>query len=116
MGGGYQGGFTPVYPIKVNQQQPVVAQVVKGQQLAGVQRIGLEAGSKPELIAILAQVQNTPATIVCNGYKDAHFIRLALMAEKLGHQVFLVVEKLSELSLILTEAQRVGVAPRLGVR
>lgn len=113
---GYQGGFTPVYPIKVNQQQPVVAQVVKGQQLAGVQRIGLEAGSKPELIAILAQVQNTPATIVCNGYKDAHFIRLALMAEKLGHQVFLVVEKLSELSLILTEAQRVGVAPRLGVR
>lgn len=113
---GYQGGFTPVYPIKVNQQQPVVEQIVRGQQLAGVKRIGLEAGSKPELIAILAQVHQQPATIVCNGYKDAHFIRLALMAEKLGHQVFLVVEKLSELPLILAEAERVGVSPRLGVR
>jgi len=112
----YQGGFTPVYPIKVNQQQPVVEQIVRGQQRAGVERIGLEAGSKPELIAILAQVQQQPATIVCNGYKDAHFIRLALMAEKLGHQVFLVVEKLSELPLILAESERVGVAPRLGVR
>lgn len=112
----YQGGFTPVYPIKVNQQQPVVEQIIKGQQLAGVERIGLEAGSKPELIAILAQARDVKATIVCNGYKDAHFIRLALMAEKLGHRVFLVVEKLSELPLILAEAERLGVSPRLGVR
>ena len=112
----YQGEFTPVYPIKVNQQQPVVEQIVRGQQLAGVQSIGLEAGSKPELIAILAQLGDTAATIVCNGYKDAHFIRLALMAEKLGHKVFLVVEKLSELPLILTEAERLQVRPRLGVR
>ena len=112
----YRGSFTPVYPIKVNQQQPVVEQIVRGQELAGVDSIGLEAGSKPELIAILAQVRETRATIVCNGYKDAHFIRLALMAEKLGHRVFLVVEKLSELPLILAEAERLGVQPRLGVR
>lgn len=112
----YRGTFTPVYPIKVNQQQPVVEQIVRGQELAGVESIGLEAGSKPELIAILAQVRDTRATIVCNGYKDAHFIRLALMAEKLGHRVFLVVEKLSELPLILAEAERLQVQPRLGVR
>ncbi len=113
---GYQGGFTPVYPIKVNQQQPVVAQIVAGQQQAGLERIGLEAGSKPELIAVLAQARNIKANIVCNGYKDAHFIRLALMAEKMGHNVFLVIEKMSELPLILREAERVGVKPRLGVR
>lgn len=112
----YQGGFTPVYPIKVNQQQPVVEALVKGQIQAGTERIGLEAGSKPELIAVLAQAQGHKATIVCNGYKDAHFIRLALMAEKMGHQVFLVVEKLSELPLILTEAKRLQVTPRLGIR
>ncbi|WP_246624567.1 biosynthetic arginine decarboxylase [Oceanobacter mangrovi] len=112
----YQGTFCPVYPIKVNQQQPVVAQIIAGQQQAGVERIGLEAGSKPELIAVLAQARNVKANIVCNGYKDAHFIRLALMAEKMGHNVFLVIEKMSELPLILREAERVGVKPRLGVR
>tara|TARA_R110001583_G_scaffold41166_10_gene131093 strand:+ start:1974 stop:3872 length:1899 start_codon:yes stop_codon:yes gene_type:complete len=112
----YQGGFTPVYPIKVNQQQPVVAQIVAGQRLAGIERIGLEAGSKPELIAVLAQTRDIKATIICNGYKDAHFVRLALMAEKMGHHVFLVIEKLSELPMILREAERVGVKPRLGVR
>lgn len=118
----YQGGFTPVYPIKVNQQCPVVEQLIKGQQLAGIQSIGLEAGSKPELIAVLAQLQSPStgehqaATIVCNGYKDIHFIRLALMAEKLGHKVFLVIEKLSELTLILQQAKELKVTPRLGVR
>ncbi|MDO6749717.1 arginine decarboxylase, partial [Gilvimarinus sp. 1_MG-2023] len=83
---------------------------------AGIERIGLEAGSKPELIAVLAQTRDIKATIVCNGYKDAHFVRLALMAEKMGHHVFLVIEKLSELPMILREAERVGVQPRLGVR
>ncbi|MCY0965781.1 biosynthetic arginine decarboxylase [Parathalassolituus penaei] len=112
----YHGQFTPVYPIKVNQQQPVVEQIVRGQQMAGIERIGLEAGSKPELIAVLAQARDHKATIVCNGYKDAHFIRLALMGEKMGHQVFLVIEKMSELPLILREADRLGVTPRLGVR
>lgn len=112
----YQGRFTPVYPIKVNQQRPVVEQIVKGQKQAGIERIGLEAGSKPELIAVLAQARDHKAVIVCNGYKDQHFIRLALMAEKMGHQVYLVIEKMSELPMILREAERVGVTPRLGVR
>ncbi len=113
---GYEGPFVPVYPIKVNQQQPVVAEVVKGQRLAGCERVGLEAGSKPELIAVLSQLGEQPGLIVCNGYKDRHFIRLALLAEKLGHQVFLVIEKLSELPLILAQAKELGVSPRLGIR
>lgn len=120
----YQGGFTSVYPIKVNQQQRVVAEIILGQQHFAQQSIGLEAGSKPELIAVLAQLQsqsneNTalkPATIVCNGYKDRQFIRLALMAEKIGHTVFLVIEKLSELPLILDEAKQLNVSPRIGIR
>ncbi|GGY53180.1 biosynthetic arginine decarboxylase [Bacterioplanes sanyensis] len=113
---GYDGPFVPVYPIKVNQQQPVVAEVVQGQRLAGCERVGLEAGSKPELIAVLSQLGEQPGLIVCNGYKDRHFIRLALLAEKLGHQVFLVIEKLSELPLILAQAKELGVSPRLGIR
>lgn len=112
----YQGGYTPVYPIKVNQQQPVVEHIITGQHQAGVTQIGLEAGSKPELLAVLAQVQGHQALIICNGYKDRHFIRLALMAEKLGHRVFLVIEKISELCVILEEAQRLKVKPRLGLR
>ena len=112
----YRGGYTPVYPIKVNQQQPVVEHIIAGQQAAGIAQIGLEAGSKPELLAVLAQVQGHQALIVCNGYKDRHFIRLALMAEKLGHRVFLVIEKISELTVILQEAQRLNVQPRLGLR
>ncbi|WP_419812087.1 biosynthetic arginine decarboxylase [Bacterioplanoides sp.] len=112
----YNGKFTPVYPIKVNQQQPVVEQLLAGQKLAGVERLGLEAGSKPELIAVLAQLGSNPGVVVCNGYKDSHFIRLALMAEKMGHQVFIVIEKLSELPLVLAEAQRLNVKPRLGIR
>lgn len=112
----YSGGFTPVYPIKVNQQQPVVEQLLEGQRLAGVESLGLEAGSKPELIAVLAQLGNKAGTVVCNGYKDAHFIRLALMAEKMGHRVFIVIEKLSELPLVLAQAKRLQVKPRLGIR
>jgi len=112
----YNGDFTPVYPIKVNQQQPVVEQLLQGQREAGLTRLGLEAGSKPELIAVLSQLGDQPGTVVCNGYKDRHFVRLALMAEKMGHNVFLVIEKLSELPLILAEAQRLGVSPRLGIR
>ncbi|ASP38160.1 arginine decarboxylase [Bacterioplanes sanyensis] len=113
---GYQGPFVPVYPIKVNQQRPVVEQIVRGQQRAGCDLVGLEAGSKPELIAVLSQLGETRGLIVCNGYKDRHFIRLALLAEKLGHQVFLVIEKLSELPLILEQAEQLQVTPRLGIR
>ncbi len=118
----YQGQFRSVYPIKVNQQQRVIEELIHGQKLAG-QPIGLEAGSKPELMAVLALAgtMNTeqsvsPATIICNGYKDAHYIRLALLGEKLGHHVYIVVEKLSEAALILREAKALNVTPRLGVR
>jgi len=111
----YQGHYTSVYPIKVNQQRRVVEELINGQKQSG-QSIGLEAGSKPELMAVLAMAGNTNATIVCNGYKDRHYIRLALLGEKLGHRVYLVVEKQSELDLILEEANILNVKPRLGIR
>ena len=118
---GYQGAFTSVYPIKVNQQRRVVEELVAGQIQQG-QAIGLEAGSKPELMAVLSMCaaeqkkQRQQAVIVCNGYKDSHYIRLALLGEKLGHKVYLVVEKLSELDEILAIAQQLNVKPRLGIR
>ncbi|MEH6344585.1 MAG: biosynthetic arginine decarboxylase [Bermanella sp.] len=111
----YNGTFTSVYPIKVNQQRRVVEELIHGQLLNG-QNIGLEAGSKPELMAVLAMAHSPGATIICNGYKDSHYIRLALMGEKLGHKVYLVIEKESELQLILHEAKLLDVKPRLGIR
>ena len=112
---GFSGRYTSVYPIKVNQQRRVVEELVQGQQAAG-QSLGLEAGSKPELMAVLAMSHGQQATIVCNGYKDSHYIRLALLGEKLGHRVYLVIEKISELKRILDEAKALNVTPRLGVR
>lgn len=108
---GYRGGFTAVYPIKVNQQQSVVEELVRGAD----SRIGLEAGSKSELLAVLAQ--SPPGGIViCNGYKDRDYVRLALIGRQLGLRTFLVVEKLGELEMMLAEADRLGVRPALGVR
>lgn len=112
----YKGEYQAVYPIKVNQQRPVVERIMEGQIKAGFKSVGLEAGSKPELIAVLALAFKAPARIVCNGYKDEGYIRLALMAQKLGHEVFLVIEKPAELKLIMQEAKRLGVSPKLGVR
>lgn len=113
---GYTGAYTAVYPIKVNQQHSVVDHMV--QHAEG--RIGLECGSKPELLAVLAALPaasgNSRSTIVCNGYKDREFIRLALIAQQLGHQVFIVVEKLSELELVLDEARKLAITPCIGVR
>lgn len=106
----YQGRYTPVYPIKVNQQR----NVIEGILADGSQGVGLEAGSKSELLVILAMA-NTD-TIVCNGYKDRAYIRLALIGLKLGLNVFIVIEKFSELKIILAEAKALGVAPQLGVR
>ena len=113
----YEGQFTPIYPIKVNQQRRVVEEIVKG-QLASSQpaRLGLEAGSKPELLAILTEAHQAPTTIVCNGYKDKDYIELALVAEKLGHKTFIVIEKAGELDLVLAKAAELGVAPRVGFR
>ncbi|GAA5171733.1 biosynthetic arginine decarboxylase [Modicisalibacter zincidurans] len=111
----FQGGYTAVYPIKVNQQRRVVEEILATQE-RGHGRVGLEAGSKPELLAVLALSTDGASLIVCNGYKDREYVRLALMGEKLGHRVYLVVEKFSELNLILEEAKRIGVTPRIGLR
>ncbi|MDT8408904.1 MAG: biosynthetic arginine decarboxylase [Wenzhouxiangellaceae bacterium] len=106
---GYSGGYTPVYPIKVNQQASVVG------TLASVEGLGLEAGSKPELITALA-VSQPGRTIICNGYKDAQYIRLALSGIRLGLKLVIVIEKPGEWHLIHKEAQAMGVEPILGVR
>ena len=105
----YAGHYTAVYPIKVNQQASVV------KTLAGVDGLGLEVGSKPELITALA-IARPGTTIICNGYKDAAYIRLALCGYRLGLKPVIVVEKLNEWAVIQREAVRLGVTPRIGVR
>jgi arginine decarboxylase len=110
---GSQGGYTTVYPIKVNQQRHVVEEIVEFGKTAGV---GLECGSKPELQAVLGLAEHTDHMIVCNGYKDEEFMRLALMGQKLGHQVFIVLEQLSEVDVLLKVSDELGVNPTAGVR
>lgn len=112
---GYQGRYTAVYPIKVNQQRRVVEELIRAEPAASQQQIGLEAGSKPELMAVLALCQ-TGSVIVCNGYKDREYVRLALIGQALGHRVYIVVEKQSELTLILEESRKLQVKPLIGVR
>jgi arginine decarboxylase len=109
----YAGGYTTVYPIKVNQQRHVVEEIVEFGKASGV---GLECGSKPELQAVLALAEHTDHLIVCNGYKDEEFMRLALMGQKLGHKVFIVLEQLSEVDVLLQVADELGVIPTAGVR
>ena len=106
----YSGGYTAVYPIKVNQHLSVAGELVAR---AG-QGFGLEAGSKPELIAVLALSRG--GIVICNGYKDREYIRLALIGRKLGLDVFIVIEKPSELDTVLEEAAALGVEPLLGAR
>ncbi|GIU52702.1 biosynthetic arginine decarboxylase [Shewanella sp. KT0246] len=112
----YQNDYLLVYPIKVNQQQTVVEEILASQKSKEVPQLGLEAGSKPELMAVLAMAQKASSVIVCNGYKDKEYVRLALIGEKLGHKVYIVIEKISELKLILQESEKLGVTPRLGLR
>ena len=112
----YDNRYLLVYPIKVNQQKEVVDEILASQNQLAQKQLGLEAGSKPELLAVLALAQQASSVIVCNGYKDSEYIRLALIGEKLGHSVFIVLEKLSELDLVLAEAKELGVKPRLGLR
>src|ERR1017187_2563563 len=109
----YTGGYTTVYPIKVNQQRHVVEEIVAFGKASGV---GLECGSKPELQAVLALRESTDHLIVCNGYKDEEFMRLALMGQRLGHKVFIVIEQVSELDVLLQVAQELNVTPQCGVR
>ena len=110
---GYAGVYRGVYPIKVNQQQQAVADVVKfGRDF----HHGLEAGSKAELIAALAYMHDPGAYIICNGYKDAEFIDLALSSLKMGLQTILVLEMPGELDLLLERAAKMNVRPRIGIR
>ena len=112
----YHGEYLAVYPIKVNQQEAVVSEILASQYAKQQRQLGLEAGSKPELMAVLAMAQQASSVIVCNGYKDREYIRLALIGEKLGHDVYIVLEKLSELKTVMQEAIELGVRPRLGLR
>jgi arginine decarboxylase len=110
---GYQGCYRGVYPIKVNQQRHVVEEILEyGRRW----HHGLEAGSKPELLAVLALLEDPDALILCNGYKDREYMELALLGRRLGRNVILVIEQLSELPLILETAKSVGTPPVLGVR
>ena len=109
----YDGGYTLVYPIKVNQQRHVLEELVDFGEPHGV---GLEVGSKPELQAVLALTDRTDHLIVCNGYKDEEYLYLALMGQKLGHEVMIVIEKISEVDLLLKVADELGVKPSAGVR
>jgi arginine decarboxylase len=108
----YQGGYSCVYPIKVNQQRQVVEEVL---DFGRPYKFGLEAGSKPELLAVVALADNdTP--IICNGFKDAEFIETAMLALKIGRNIIPVVEKYTELGLILEAADKLDVRPQIGVR
>ena len=110
---GYRGEYRGVYPIKVNQDRYLVERLVA---YGRPYHFGLEAGSKPELLAVMALVEDPEALIVCNGYKDEEYVETALLASRLGRRVVLVVEKLSELRLIHEVSRRNGIAPLIGVR
>lgn len=102
-----------IYPIKVNQMRPVVEEIIShGKRY----NLGLEAGSKPELHAVLATNMDSDSLIICNGHKDQSFIELALLAQKMGKRVFLVVEKMPEMKIIAETAEKLGVRPNLGIR
>lgn len=110
---GYKGEYRGVYPIKVNQQRQVIEEIA---EFGKKYHYGLEAGSKPELIAALAHMNDPEAFIICNGYKDEEFIDLALHSQKMGLKIMLVLEMPSELELILERSRKIGVLPNLGVR
>lgn len=109
----YEGQNFVVYPIKVNQMSQVVEEIVSH---GNKYNIGLEAGSKPELHAVLGVTTENNSVIICNGYKDEDYVELALLAQKMGRKIYLVVEKLNELKLISDVARRIGVRPNIGIR
>ncbi len=109
----YQGEHFIIYPVKVNQMRPVVEEIIShGKRY----NLGLEAGSKPELHAVLATNMDSDSLIICNGHKDQNFIEMALLAQKMGKRIYLVVEKLPELKIIAETAAKLGVKPNMGVR
>ncbi|HXT39397.1 MAG TPA: biosynthetic arginine decarboxylase, partial [Candidatus Angelobacter sp.] len=109
----YQGGYRGVFPIKVNQLREVVEEILDAGK---PYNFGLEVGSKPELFAGLALQADADSLIICNGYKDPNFIRMALMGIKLGKKVIMVVEKLEELKQIISVSRQFGVEPLIGIR
>lgn len=108
----YRGDYISVYPIKVNQQRHVVESILDNGKVS----VGIETGSKPELLAALAVSCKHRSVIICNGYKDREFIRLALIGQRLGHRVFIILEKMHEVTLVLEESEKLGIEPVLGVR
>ncbi len=109
----YGGGYCCVYPIKVNQQRHVVEEIL---DFGKAYRFGLEAGSKPELLAVLALTNGLDTPIICNGFKDDEFIRMTMLARKIGKPIIPVVEKFTELELILRHAEDLRIRPAVGVR
>ena len=109
----FHGEHFIIFPVKVNQMRPVVEEIISH---GARYNLGLEAGSKPELHAVLATNMDSDSLIICNGHKDQNFIELALLAQKMGKRVYLVIEKLPELKIIAEAAERLGVRPNLGVR
>ena len=110
---GYKGENFVIYPIKVNQMQPVVEEIIShGKKF----NLGLEAGSNPELHAVIAVQAQSDSLIICNGYKDESYIELALLAQKMGKRIFIVVEKLNELDIIEKVAKKLNVKPNIGIR
>ncbi|MFK8137070.1 MAG: biosynthetic arginine decarboxylase [Bdellovibrionales bacterium] len=109
----YEGLYTPVYPVKVNQQRDLVRHVVE----AGIgNRLGLEAGSKPELLIVLAMQKNPNALVICNGFKDEEYIETALLSQKIGRNTILVVDRYDELEMIVRVSEKLKITPRIGFR
>jgi len=108
----YEGTYQCLFPIKVNQQRQVVEEVM---DFGRPYHFGLEAGSKPELLAVIAMASND-LPVVCNGFKDDEFVETAMLAQKIGRQIFMVVEKYTDLGAILQKAEAVGVRPQIGIR
>jgi len=110
---GYDGGYRGVYPIKVNQQRQVVEELIASGR---PYRLGLEAGSKPELLVALALLDTPGALIICNGYKDRAYIETALLAQRLGRTPIIVIDRFDELQTVIRTSQELGIRPHLGVR
>ncbi len=109
----YKGKFAGVYPVKVNQQRHLVEEIAK---FGKKKRLGLEAGSKPELLVALALLDNPSALVICNGYKDAEYIETAMLSQKLGRQTLIVVDRQDELQMIIDASKKLNIKPKIGFR
>lgn len=110
---GYKGAYTGVYPIKVNQQRQLVQELVKH---GAPHRLGLECGSKPELLVVLALMNTPDAVIICNGFKDIEYIETALLSQKLGRHTIVVIDRFEELKIVIDAAKKLNVRPNIGFR